>query len=98
MANFNVTFGFSFASPQAVMRSLKQPDGYADMYKATMSAPSIDPSLMQKIVRAFYNEASLVPINYENATWVTKDNLHDSGFGQRGSSVYWDPQNAWLSN
>ncbi len=96
-ANYNVTFGYNFGSPQAILRSLKQPEGYADNYLADMTSPQVDPKLQQKIIQSFYDEASLIPVNYVSDMWVINEKVKDSGYGTRGNTVYWNPEDAWLS-
>ena len=96
-ANYNVTFGYNFGSPQAILRSLKQPEGYADIYKADMTAPQVDPGLQQKIIQAFFDEATIIPIAYNSDIWVLNTKLQDSGYGTRGSAGFWNPEEAWLS-
>lgn len=95
--NYNQTFGFSFAAPRTNYKSLKNPDNWADMMKETMSAPAMDPKIMQKLVQALYDDTTVIPINYETAMWVVKDNLRDSGIGTRGGTPYWNAENAWFA-
>ncbi len=96
-ANYNVTFGYNFGSPQAILRSLKQPADYATIYKADMTSPKVDPALQQKIIQAFYDEATIIPINYVSDIWILNTKLRDSGHATRGSAAFWNPENAWLS-
>jgi peptide/nickel transport system substrate-binding protein len=96
-ANYNVTFGYNFGSPQAILRSLKQPADYANIYKADMTSPRVEAAFQQKIIQAFYDESTIIPINYVSDIWILNSKLKDSGWATRGSGVFWNPEDAWLS-
>ena len=52
-ANFNAVLNNWLAPTPTFYKSLKKPDGYEALYKASMASPTADPALMQKIVQAF---------------------------------------------
>lgn len=95
-ANYNVVFGFTFPSPQAIYKSIQQPEGYADMYNATMTSPTVEPKLQQVLIQAFYDNACVLPIFYNMDMFITRNNLKDPGWGTRGDSIYWNPDQAWI--
>jgi len=95
-ANFNSVLNNWLAPVPTFYKSLKKPDGYEALYKASMATPSADPVLMQKIVQAFYDECSVIPTTYSAGLWAVQNYVRDTGWGSRGSNTQWNQENAWL--
>jgi peptide/nickel transport system substrate-binding protein len=95
IANYNTTFNNFLSSPPALYKSVKQPDNWKELYLATVNSPEVDPKLQQKCVQAFYDEASIIPLYYRLSLWALRPNIQGSGIGDK--TLYWSPQNTWLS-
>ena len=95
--NYNATFNTFYGVPATWYRSLKKPEGYEAAFKTSLTSTEQDPSLMKKCVDLFYDDCTVIPLTWNYTTWATVNNLHDTGFGQRGSTTVSNPQNAWFS-
>jgi hypothetical protein len=93
--NFNQSFGFSFASPRTNYFSTKNPEGWDGLMTETMNAPQADQKIMQKLVQVLYDDCTIIGVTYQTDMFALKSNLQDSGIGTRGSSIYWNPDDAW---
>jgi hypothetical protein len=62
-ANANNAFR-SFAPGSAWFQSLKKPDGFANLYTASLSTTQIDPSLAQKLTDAMFNDCTEIFLNF----------------------------------
>ena len=96
--NFNATLNQIFDPSTNWYKSMKKPEGWAAMISATLNSPAQDSDLMQKCIKALYDDATVIPIYWNKAIWATTSKVHDAGLGARGSSTLWYAQNAWLSN
>jgi peptide/nickel transport system substrate-binding protein len=94
--NFNASLNFGFAETPMWYKSLKKPDGFSALFKASMGTASPDAALIRKCNEAIYNDASVINLYYGASVYGAIVNLHDTGFDTR-SSVYWNPQFTWLS-
>lgn len=94
--NFNASLNFGFAETPMWYKSLKKPEGFSALFKASMGTNSPDVSLIRKCNEAIYNDASVINLYYGASLYAATPRLHDTGFDTR-SSVYWNPQFTWLS-
>jgi peptide/nickel transport system substrate-binding protein len=95
-ANFNAVLNNWLAPVPTFYKSLKKPDGYEALYKASMASATADPVLMQKIVQAFSDDCTVIPTTYTASLWATQNYVRDTGWGTRGSTTQWNQENAWL--
>jgi ABC-type transport system substrate-binding protein len=96
-ANPAAGWNLTFAAGSTWYQSLKKPDGWADLYKAALSTPKLDPSLVQKCEDALFNDANSIPLYLSASQWALTGKVMDSGLGTRGIGAWWEPQNTWLS-
>ncbi len=95
--NPNTAFAFFFGVPNSTyFKSLKKPDNWLSLATASMTAPKMDPALIQKCEDAFYNDATIIPLFYSVSLWGVSSNLQGDVLGTRGYGTYWNPDNAWL--
>jgi peptide/nickel transport system substrate-binding protein len=96
-ANPNRVFTSYFNDPVTSNRSMKRPDGFADLLAATLATPDLDPVLAKKCEAAIYNDCSMIPLAWSMSPFALAANVNDSGIGTRSSLTYWNPENVWLS-
>jgi peptide/nickel transport system substrate-binding protein len=87
----------SLAPGSAWYQSLKKPDGWADLYTASIQATKLDPVLAKKCEDALFNDVTNIPLFNNFTTWSVLPSVQDSGFGTRGIFAWLEPQNLWLS-
>jgi peptide/nickel transport system substrate-binding protein len=92
----NAGWGLAYTTGSAWYQSLKRPDGWADLYKASISSPKLDPALVKKCEALFYEDVTTIPITWGSKEWAVSDKVRDSGAGTRGTYTWWEPENAWL--
>jgi hypothetical protein len=95
-SNYNHTFNMYFGVPSSWFQSMKKPEGWKEMLTASMTSPYLDPVLLQKCIQAASDDVMTIPVYYGAAIWATNWKVEDTGLGERGDTVYWNPQNAWL--
>jgi len=95
--NFNAALNQAFEPNTPWYKSMKKPDGWAEMINATLFSAAQDPALMQKCVKALYDDATVIPVYCPTSIWVTTNKVNDAGLGARGSTTMWYAQNTWLS-
>jgi peptide/nickel transport system substrate-binding protein len=96
-ANFNDVLNLWFGVPTSWYKSMKKPDGWESMFKATLNSRLPESDLMQKCVKALYDDQTIIPISYGTSMWATTDKVNDAGLGSRGTPDHFNPQNAWFS-
>ena len=96
--NFNAVLSIEFGFPVSTFyKSLKKPDGWEQVFNATLLSPTQDPALMQKAVQAMYDDCTVIPTTYYSSTYATQPYVYNTGRGEMGSATQFTPQNAWLS-
>jgi ABC-type transport system substrate-binding protein len=95
--NFNADLTLEFGNPTTFYKSLKKPDGWDAILKATLSSPAADPALMQKAEQALFDDCTVIPTTYYASIYATQNYVHDTGKGMMGSATQFTPYNAWLS-
>jgi ABC-type transport system substrate-binding protein len=94
----NPNSGWTSLSPTtAWYQSLKKPDGWADLYNASVQAPKLDPAISRKAEDALFNDVTNIPLFNNYTNWAVLNNVMDSGLGTRGIFAWLEPQNLWLS-
>jgi len=95
-ANANTAFR-SLAPGSAWFQSLKRPDGFGDLYNASLSTAKIDPSLVQKMENAMFNDCMEIFLSFGSQELAVTNKVQDAGLGTRGKWGWFEPQNTWLS-
>jgi peptide/nickel transport system substrate-binding protein len=94
--NYNNGFNFYFGPTSPFFKSLQKPDGWSDAFKATLTSPAPDVTLMRKCVNLLYDNSSVVALYYGASIYAATQNVRDTGLDTR-SSIYWNKQDTWLS-
>jgi peptide/nickel transport system substrate-binding protein len=95
--NFNADLTLEFGNPTTFYKSLKKPDGWDAILKATLTSTTADPALMQKAEQALFDDCTAIPTTYYASIYATQSYVHDTGRGMMGSATQFTPYNAWLS-
>jgi peptide/nickel transport system substrate-binding protein len=79
--------------------SFKRPQGWQDMWSTVVSEPDHDKryAKMSQMVKILYDEALVIPYQYDTPIYVTSNNLHDVRWQQGGIGHWWDCSSVWLS-
>jgi ABC-type transport system substrate-binding protein len=96
-ANPNSGWALTYTEGSAWFGSLKRPDGFYDLYKASVTAANLDPVLLKKCEAALYNDCNTIPLSISLMQWVVRDEVVDHGLGSRGMFAWWEHQDAWLN-
>ncbi len=95
-ANPLTGWNLTYAPGSAWFQSVKRPADIADLFKAAMAAPKLDPALAQKVEDSIYNDDTIIPLWFSPTNWIVADNLMDTGLGTRDLFAWFEPQNAWF--
>jgi ABC-type transport system substrate-binding protein len=92
LSGWNLTYGVG----TAWYGSMKRPADIADLYKAALAAPKLDPALCQKVEDSIFADDTVIPMWFSTTNWIVADNVMDSGLGTRDLFAWFESQNAWL--
>jgi len=96
-SNYNTTLNVFFSLAGFYFPTVKRPDTYPDLFKASLAAPAVDPALLKPIADAFYNLCMVIPTTYITTVYVQTKNVMDSRITQYGSMlVALDYSGVWL--
>ena len=95
--NENYGLNLWFGVPTAWYPSLGRPAGWKDNLAASLATPEPDPTLIKKLIRDFYDDCTVITLDYPAQLTATIQNVQDSGIYSRIQNYYWNPQNVWLS-
>jgi ABC-type transport system substrate-binding protein len=66
-------------------------------YQAALSSPTPDVKLIRAVTDMITEDALLIPICENGVGSATQPYVMDTGFLERGSTVQWNPEDAWLN-
>lgn len=95
-ADPNVGFRYHFSEPPTFHKNTSHPAGWLDMLKASLATPEAKPELTQKLDKAAFDYAIVIPLYRAAFIMATSKKLHDVGYGTR-DFFWWNSQDAWLS-
>jgi ABC-type transport system substrate-binding protein len=95
-ANANTAFR-TLVPGSAWFQSLKRPDGFGDLYNASLSTAKIDPSLVQKLEDAMFNDCTEIFLSFGSQELAVTNKVQDAGLGTRGNWGWFEPQDTWLT-
>ncbi len=95
--NYNYSLNLWFGVPTSWFPSLKKPDGWKDALMASMVTENPDNTMIRKLVKTMYDDATIITVNYPAQMLATTSQVHDTGMLSRIAYYYWNPQDAWLS-
>ncbi len=77
--------------------SLKKPAGVDEMLYEALS--TVDPEIprVQKLIKLFFDEVTVIPISTTGRGALVQKNVHDTGYLSLGMWTEWTPEEAWLS-
>jgi peptide/nickel transport system substrate-binding protein len=94
--NPNQAFNFYMGATAPNFKVMKKPAGWTDAFTATMTSPTQEIPLIQKVVNLLYDDTTFIPLYYGASMYAGQNNVRDTGLDQR-SSIYWNQAEAWLS-
>ena len=89
--NFINGLNFYLGVPTAFFPSVKRPDGWEDMFRATLTSATPDKQLMGKCVRALYDDTTIISLYNGRTLYAATQKVHDTGLDKR-SSIFWFPE------
>jgi len=91
-ANPNQMFKFYFAGD--TWPSLNFPDGFRDLYKATLRTATVEKDKVQALSKLIFDDCMIIPLNQtKQGNFIV--GVHDMGTGKWGDGVMWSPDTAW---
>ena len=78
-------------------KSVKRPEGVDALLEKALSTPEEDVAITRQVLKLFQDPCYAIPIFYAGSMYVCSTKLHDTGYLTIANSVYWTPENAWLS-
>jgi len=95
--NYNGVLHTFYSPTTAWYFSMKKPDDWVKVYDASTQAPAVDPKLVNACIRMLFDDCTFIPIDDRASVYAQQNYLHDAGLGTKGTTYYWYPENAWLS-
>ena len=77
--------------------SLKKPANIATMVNDGLSTINAEPQRVQKILKVYYDDATVIPIHDTVRASVKQKNAHDTGHLIFGVWPEWAPDQAWMN-
>lgn len=95
----NWAFGLSMQLSTTAMnyKSVKRPDGIDALLEKALSAPQEDVTITRQVLKSLEDPCYAIPIFYAGSLYVCSTKVHDTGYLTIANSVYFTPENAWLS-
>ncbi len=96
-SNYLTTFKGYIASGKLDFPSLKEPDVVHTLFEEIFSTVNLEIPRVQKLLKALYDDETIIPIQTNARVSVQQKNVHDSGTFSLGILSDWTPENIWLS-
>jgi peptide/nickel transport system substrate-binding protein len=77
--------------------TLKKPAGGDDMLYEALSTINPEIPRVQKILKLFFDEVTVIPISTTGRAALVQKNVHDTGYLSLGMWTEWTPDKAWMS-
>jgi ABC-type transport system substrate-binding protein len=79
------------------LKAVARPEGIDSILEQALSSPEEDVTKTREALRLLQEPCLTIPLFYAGSTYVLSTDVHDTGHLEIGNSVYWTPENAWLS-
>jgi peptide/nickel transport system substrate-binding protein len=95
----NWAFGLQMQlSTSAVnLKSVARPEGIDSLLEQALSTPEEDVAKTRQALKLYEDPCLVIPIFYAGSLYVCSTKVHDTGYLEIANSVYWTPENIWLS-
>jgi peptide/nickel transport system substrate-binding protein len=95
----NWAFGLSMQLSTSAINyaSVKRPDGIDKLLEEALSTPEEDIVKTRQVLRMLEDPCYVIPIFYSGSLYVCSIKVHDTGYLEIANSVYFTPENIWLS-
>ncbi len=93
--NFNNSINFYFGLKSAFFPITGRPDGWEDIFNASMRSAKADKALMQKCVQALYDDCTVITLFTGPGVTAATQSVQDTNMTNR-SSIYWDKERVWF--
>lgn len=97
LANFNSTFSIYFLPGYKQFPSLKRTEGLIELIEASNRSPEPSAEKGQPLTRLIAQDTMVIPLYYVYELYITRPNVHDTGYTEWSGSTVFIPENAWLS-
>lgn len=77
--------------------SMARPAGIGELMTQALTTPKLEPDLAKQIEDTLFNDHTVIPLWFNADTWAVTDKVMDSGLGTRNLSLWFEPQNTWMS-
>jgi peptide/nickel transport system substrate-binding protein len=97
LANYNSTFTIYFHPNYKQFPSLKRAPGLIDLIDASVRADAPTAEKGQPMERLIFQDTMVIPVYYVYEMYITRPNVHDTGYADWSGSTIFRPENAWMS-
>lgn len=77
--------------------SLKKPSNIEAMVDEALSTMNLEPKRVQKVLRVYYDDATVIPLHATCRASIKQKNVHNTGHLTFGVWPEWAPDQAWMS-
>ena len=96
LANFNSTFSIYFLPGFKQFPSLKRTPRLIELIDASMRTPAPSAEKGQALTKMIFEDTMVIPVYYVYEMYITRTNVHDTGYAEWSGSTIYRPENAWL--
>jgi hypothetical protein len=101
-SNFNTSLNVFFPRTGSgfYLPSLQKPGGQSAwdaLSTKSLTSPAPDPALLKQIGDAFFNDCTVIPLEYGSFIYITSNMWMDSGLTNYGTANAWDYASTWIS-
>jgi peptide/nickel transport system substrate-binding protein len=95
----NWAFGLQMQlSTSAVnLKSVARPEGIDSLLEQALSTPEEDVTKTREALKLLEDPCLVIPIFYAGSLYVCAPDVKDTGYLEIANSVYWTPEDAWIS-
>jgi peptide/nickel transport system substrate-binding protein len=96
-SNYLKTLEGYVASDKLDFPSLKEPAIVPTLFREALSTINLEIPRVQKLLKALYEDDTIMPVQTVARVSVQQKNVHDTGVFSLGILSDWTPENVWLS-
>jgi len=95
-SNHNKGFSYNLSKSSIQWKSLLKPDDIEQMYLASRASRNIDAAMVQKWVRAIFDQCEVIPLYNTTRGDILQKYVHGTNFYTQASFISWTPADTWM--
>ncbi len=96
LANFNSTFAVYFSPGYKQFPSLKKTPAFLELIDASIKTPSPSAEKGQALSKLIAQDVTVIPVYYVYEIYITRPEVHDTGYAEWSGFTICRPENAWI--